>query len=195
MTPTEPRGKLSVIYGEAAERLKIVSGQAAERVQDAMSATPGWQAAAKAAAAHAVLVATRTETEAQVEKILEAYVESGERNPEEVARDVREKFLSGLSAPGLEFFESAAAEAAALKPVALRHAAEFESWRDALAAGLVDRFRRAQAAHESTIPLVAARAETYTPLKVVLLAFLVVTAVLSFCGLSWPDLVRKALAR
>jgi len=195
MASKELPKSLVTAYRDADVRLRGLQADATKRVQDAMSATPGWQAASKAAAAHAVLVASRGETESLVSDLFRAYIDAGERNPEAVARQVREKFLAGLSAPGLAFFEGSAADAAALKPAALRHAAEFESWRDALAADIAVRFGRALQAHAAPDRTAGARG-TRRGLgeNRMIFGFLLLTAAMSLSGLSWLDLARKTLA-
>jgi hypothetical protein len=182
-----------VAFDDAAERLRTVRDDAIRRVQDAMSATPGWQAAAKAAAAHAVFIASQSETEAVVSNLLSSYVDAGERNPDVVAREVRERLLSGLTAPGLHFFEGSAPEMGSLAPVALKHAAEFESWRDALAADVGERFRRALEARERRAPP-SQKPETHRWLRRAALAFLLATTAMSLCGASWLDVARRAVA-
>lgn len=142
MVGNERADDLSLTYRDADERLRVLNGYAVRKVRDAMSATPGWHAAAKAAAAHAVLVSNQHNIEAMVTTLFQAHIEAGERNPDAVAEQVRERFLSELTAPGLDFFEGSSAEAATLSTVAVKHAADFESWRDALAGDLVNRFRR-----------------------------------------------------
>jgi hypothetical protein len=194
MAAKELSGDLLAAYRDATERLRIGREYAVTRVQDAMSATPGWQAAAKAAAAHAVLAASRVETEALVESLFRTYIGAGARNPETVARQVHERFLSGLTAPGLCFFEGSAPEMVSLSPVALKHAAEFESWRDALAAEVPTRFRRALEAHENEVPLLEARrAHQRLRDSRIVFGLLLVTAAMSLCGVSWLDLLRKAV--
>ena len=77
MAPNElPEGLLAA-YRDADQRLRTVQADATRRVQDAMSATPGWQAASKAAAAHAVLVASRCETETLLTDLFRAHVDAG----------------------------------------------------------------------------------------------------------------------
>src|SRR6185436_15224663 len=110
MSPKDLPEDLLTAYRNASDRLRDVQADATRRVQDAMSATPGWQAASKAAAAHAVLVACRSETEALVLELFRAHMDAGERNPEAVASQVRAGLLAGLSAPGLGFFEGSPAE-------------------------------------------------------------------------------------
>lgn len=186
---------LLTAYRDAGVRLRGVEADATNRVQEAMSATPGWQAASKAAAAHAVLVASRHETEVLMSELFRAHVDAGERNAEAVAEQMRHAFLAKLSAPGLGFFAGSAAEAAALKPAELRHAAEFESWRDALAASLADRFRRALEDQAPKNGPAAARApRAGLAENRVILSLLLVTAVMSLLGVSWLGLVQKALA-
>jgi len=192
MAPNELPEGLSAAYRDADQRLRTVQAEATRRVQDAMSATPGWQAASKAAAAHAVLVASRCETETLLTDLFRAHVDAGERNPEKVARHVRE-FLTRLSAPGLGFFEGSSAEAASLKPIALRHAAEFESWRDALAADIVDRFRRTLDAHPKRDRQDEAHGTRWgLGENRVLLGLLLLTTAMSLCGVSWLDIARRA---
>ena len=193
MAPKDLPDTLLAAYGDADQRLRNLQADATRQVNDAMSATPGWQAASKAAAAHAVLVASRYETEALVSDLLRAHIDVGERNAEAVARQIRERFLAGLAAPGLALFEGSGAEAASLKPSALRHAAAFESWRDALAADVADRFRRAVREHTRGDRPVAPSGRRVTENRVVL-GFLLVTVVMSLCGLSWLGLARSALA-
>jgi hypothetical protein len=185
---------LSEKYRNASERLRALGEDAVRRVQDAMSATPGWLAAAKAAAAHAVLATTACEADRFVSEILRAHIDSGERNPEAAVQRLREEFLSGLAPPGSGFFQGSTPEMASLTPVALRHAAEFESWRDGLIADLPDRFRRMLEARQH-----AAATELHMPHRGVrdnrlLLGFLVLTLAMSLGGLSWLDLARRALA-
>jgi hypothetical protein len=192
MAPNDFSKSLSTAYQEAERRLRDVQADATRRVQDAMSATPGWQAASKAAAAHAVLVVGRYETESLLSELFRAHVDAGERNSEAVARQVREKFLAGLSAPGLALFEGSPAEAASLRPAALRHAAEFETWRDALAADIAERFRRELAHLSQGRPAVAGGSGPRLGGNRVITGFLLVTAAMSLCGLSWLDIARRA---
>jgi hypothetical protein len=195
MAPRAIPDSLLTAYRDAGVRLRGLEADATKRVQDAMSATPGWQAASKAAAAHAVLVASRYETELLTSELLRAHIDAGERSPEAVAEQMRRGFLAELSAPGLGFFEGSAAEAAALKPAELRHASDFESWRDALAASVADRFRRALEDHEAQAQSPVARARRPgLPENRMILGLLLVTAVMSLCGVSWLGLVQKALA-
>ena len=195
MAPKELPESLVTAYRDADMRVRGLQADATRQVQDAMSATPGWQAASKAAAAHAVLVACRCETEALVSELLRAHIDNGERNPETVASHVQARFLAGLSAPGLNFFEGSAAESAALKPAELRHAAEFESWRDALAAGVADRFRRAlDADRRRNQPALASGTSGRIGDNRAVLGFLLLTTAMSFCGLSWLGIAQRALA-
>jgi hypothetical protein len=195
MAPKQIPESLVTAYRDAGERLRGLQADATKRVQDAMSATPGWQAASKAAAAHAVLVASTGETESALSELLRAYVDAGERDPAAVAHQVRKEFLAGLSVPGHGFFEGSAADAAALAPAALRHAAEFDAWRDALAAGIPERFRRALEAHPSQRQGLGARPSTRSlGENHAVLGFLLLTAAMSICGLSWLDVARKTLA-
>jgi hypothetical protein len=195
MAPKEIPESLVIAYRDADVRSRGLEADATKRVQDAMSATPGWQAASKAAAAHAVLVACRSETEALVSDLFRAHMDAGERNPETVASQVRARLLAGLSVPGLGFFEGSAAVAAALKPAELRHAAEFESWRDALAAGIADRFRRALEEREAkTLSAGSPGPRRSWVENPIVIGFLFVTATMSVFGVSWLGLVQKALA-
>lgn len=195
MATDDLRGRVQTAYRDALEHLRARRDDATRRVQDAMSATPGWQAAAKAAAAHAVLVESQCEMEAQLETIFAAYIDRGERNGEAVARELRERLLSGLEAPGLSFFEGSGPEVASLAPIALRHAAEFESWRDALASGAAGRYGRALEAHvERSRSTEGPRGRDRVLESRIVVGSLLLTAAMSLCGLSWLDVLRRALA-
>lgn len=189
------RDDLSEKYRDAAERLRTLREDAVRRVQDAMSSTPGWLAAAKAAAAHAVLAATARDTETVVQEILQAHVDSGQRDQEAVVRRLREELLSGLTPPGSGFFQGSTPEMASLTPFALKHAADFESWRDGLMADLPDRLRRAMAGrpHSAHAEL---HGTPHRPLRDnrILFGFLVLTAAMSLGGVSWLDLAHRAFA-
>lgn len=191
-----PRGdELSRAYRVATERLAVESVAAVRRAQTAMTATPGWLAAAKAAAAQSVLEATMATCDALVAELLEAHIDAGERNSEAVAGGLRERVLKNLAAPGLGFFEDSDPESVALTPVALRHAAEFEAWRERVAAGLAARFRQAQEARERRIPLLEVPG-TWQRVRESRAAFalLLATAGLSLCGVSWADVARRVFA-
>ena len=190
----EANEPLRAAYLHAAERVTRTREDAVQRTQEAMKATAGWQAAAKAAAAQSVLEATRSECEALVSRLVEAHLHAGERDPNRVAVRVKSGFLSGLTAPGLSFFPSSGPEAAALAVVATRHAADFESDRDRLAATIADRFRAAlESRRQDVIPEI----EPQTLMERLrqnrlLFAFLVVSTVLSIAGVSWIDVLRRA---
>ena len=79
--------------------------------------------------------------------------------------------------------------------MALRHAAEFEAWRDRVAAGLAARFRQAQEARERRIPLLEVPG-TWQRVREsrAVFALLLATAGLSLCGVSWADVARRVFA-
>jgi len=81
MAAKELSEDLFAAYLDATERLRIVREDAVSRANDAMSATPGWQAAAKAGAAHAVLTASRVETEALLGSLSQLPKSSGRPLP------------------------------------------------------------------------------------------------------------------
>jgi len=197
MREIEPDGPLSATYRDAVDRMKIACDDATQRTQAAMKSTAGWLAAAKAAAAQSVLEATRHECSVQVLRLIEAHADAGERDATKVAELVRTRFLNELRAPGLHFVEIPGPEAAALAVVATRHAAEFESFRDNVASGVAARFRAAIEARGHRAPAVAAT-EVRTPelgkRRALLLAFLVITLLLSLAGVSWLGVVQRALA-
>ena len=91
--------------------------------------------------------------------------------------------------------QSAWCSPASLAPVALKHAAAFEAWRDALAADVPERFRKALDAQESDLGRPKAKeARVFLRENRAIFGFLLVTAAMSLCGLSWFDILRKALA-
>lgn len=159
-----------------------------------MAATPGWQAAAKAAAAQSVLEATMASCDAIVVELLEAHLDEGERNAEDIANRLREHLLTTLTAPGLGFFDDAGPESAMLMPAALRHAAEFELWRDHFGQRLEARFRQALETRERRIPMleVPGAWQRLRESRIVF-ALLLATAGLSACGVSWLDIVERAM--
>jgi hypothetical protein len=185
---------LRAAYLDAAEHMQRAREDAVRRTQEAMKATAGWQAAAKAAAAQSVLEATRSESEALVSRLVDAHVAAGERDPAKVAARVKAGFLSGLTAPGLSFFPTSGPEAAALAIVATRHAADFESDRDRLAAEVAGRFQAALGSRkQDVIPEIEPLTLTERLRRNRLLfAFLVVSTVLSIAGVSWMDVLRRA---
>jgi hypothetical protein len=193
--PAKPASdELSRAYGEAAERLAAESQAAVQRAQTAMAATPGWEAAAKAAAAQSVLEATMASCDAIVLELFESHLDEGERNAEAIANLLREHLLTTLTAPGLGFFEDSGPEAAMLRPAALRHAAEFELWRDHFQQRLEARFRQVLETREHRIPMLEIPGvwqrirESRT-----VFALLLATTGLSACGVSWADITRKVL--
>lgn len=187
--------ELARAYHAAAERLAKANASAVQRAQTAMATTQGWQAAAKAAAAQSVLEATTATCDTLVAELLEVHIDAGERNAEGVAGNLREHLLKKLTAPGLVFFEDSDPESATLAPVAIRHAAEFESWRDDVAEQLAGRFRQALEARERRIPMleIPSAWQRVRESRAVF-AFLLATAALSACGVSWADIARKAFA-
>jgi hypothetical protein len=187
--------RLLGVYRQATERIRLQREAAIQRTQAAMKPTPGWQAAAKAAAAQSVLEATSAECEALVKKLVEAHLDSEERDAERVTMAVRE-WLNDLTVPGLEFFQASGPEATALVPIALRHEVEFEAFRDRLAGEVAERFRASLAERVPRTPL---RSETRTPWRrlresPLAFGFFVVTTGLSLAGVSWIDVIRRALA-
>jgi hypothetical protein len=190
----EAKEPLRAAYLDAGERMSRSREDAVRRTQEAMKATAGWQAAAKAAAAQSVLEATRSECEALVSELVDAHLNAGERDPTRVAARVNAGFLSGLTAPGLAFFPTSGPEAAALAIVATRHAADFESDRDRLATTVAERFQAALESRKQDIipeiePLTWAERLRRNRL---LFVFLVVSTVLSIAGISWVDVLRGA---
>jgi hypothetical protein len=191
----KPAGdELSRAYREAAERLATESQAAVQRAQTAMATTPGWEAAAKAAAAQSVLEATMASCDAIVVELLEAHLDHGERNAEAVAKRLREHVLANLTEPGFGLFEDSGPESAVLRPVLLRHAAEFELWRDHFERRLEARFRQALETRESRIPMleIPSAWQRVRESRAVF-ALLLATAALSACGVSWADITRKVL--
>lgn len=187
--------ELSRTYRKAAEHLTAESAAAARRAQKAMASTVGWEAAAKAAAAQSVLEATMAASDAFVAELFEVYLDRGGRNADAVAADVRERLLQSLTAPGLGFFADSGPESAGLEPVALRHVAEFESWRDHFAETVAARFREASETRERRIPMLEIP-NAWQRLREsrAAFAFLLATAGLSVCGVSWADIARKVVA-
>jgi hypothetical protein len=182
------------VYRDATERLRLLREGAIQRTQAAMKPTPGWQAAAKAAAAQSVLEATSGECEALVTKLVEAHLDSGEHDAEQVTIAVRE-WLHDLTAPGLEFFRASGPEAPALAPIALRHEAEFATFRDRLAAAVSERVQARLADRAWRTP---PRPETQTIWQRLresrpLFVLFAVTTLLSLAGVSWLDVIRRAL--
>lgn len=160
-----------------------------------MAATPGWQAAAKAVAAQSALEATMAHCDALVAELLEVHVDEGARDPDAVAKYVSEHLLATLTAPGLRFFDDSDPEAATLKPAELRHAAAFEAFRRETTERLPARFRQVLEMREKRIPaLELPGALQRLRESRTVFAALVFTAVLSLCGVSWADVVRKVCA-
>jgi hypothetical protein len=159
-----------------------------------MATTAGWQAAAKAAAAQSVLEATMASCDAMVGELLEAHLDKGERNADAVAKRLRENLLTTLTVPGLGFFEDSGPESQMLVTVALRHAAEFELWRDQFGSQLEARFREALETRERRIPMldVPGAWQRIRESRAVF-ALLLATAALSACGVSLVDVTRKVL--
>jgi hypothetical protein len=194
--PAPPVGAaLHQAHRAAAERLAAESTAAVKRAQAVMAATPGWQAAAKAAAAQSTMEAIAALCDALVAELLEVHLDQGRRDPDAVASYVDEHVLAPLKPPGLRFFEDSNPEATTLSPVALRHAAAFEEWRQRTVERLPAQFRQALEMRERRIPALdvpgplARLRESRT-----VFAVLVVTALLSVCGVSWADVVRKVCA-
>jgi hypothetical protein len=192
---TRSEDELSRTYREAAGHLASESQAAARRAQKAMASTVGWEAAAKAAAAQSVLEATMAVCDALVAELFEVYLDRGERSAEAVATDVSERLLKGLTAPGLGFFADSGPESAGLELVALRHVVQFESRRDNSAEQLAARFYRALETRERRIPLLEIPS-AWQRLREsrAAFAFLLATAGLSACGVSWADIARKVAA-
>ena len=197
MREVEPDGSLSATSCDAVDRMKTACDDATRRTQAVMKSTAGWLAAAKAAAAQSVFEATRCECHAQVTRLIEAHADAGERDATKVAELVRARFLNELPAPGLQFVENTGPEAAALSVVRTRHAAEFESFRDGLAAEIAERFRTAVAARghrpPATVPTRVGARELGRN-RALFLAFLVITLLLSFGGVSWLGVIQRAAA-
>jgi hypothetical protein len=197
MREIEPDGPLSATYRDAVDRMKTASADATRRTQAAMKSTAGWLAAAKAAAAQSVLEATRHECDVQVTRLIEAHADAGERDAAKVAALVRTRFLNELTAPGLHFVENPGPEAAALAVVAARHAAEFESFRDAFASEVADRFRLAVEARGHRAPADVATRVVAAELgmhRALFLAFLLITLLLSLAGVSWLVVIQRTVA-
>lgn len=192
---SEPDEHLLGVYRDATERMRVKREGAIQRTQAAMKPTPGWQAAAKAAAAQAVLEATSGECEALVTKLVDAHRDSGERDAEQVTIAVRE-WLNDQKAPGLDFFRVAGPEAPALAPIALRHEAEFEAFRDRLAAEVAERFRASLAECEPRTPPRREIQPIWQRLRESRPVFVLfaVTTLLSLAGVSWLDVIRRALS-
>jgi hypothetical protein len=192
---TRSEDELSRTYREAAGHLASESQAAARRAQKAMASTVGWEAAAKAAAAQSVLEATMAACDALVAELFEVYLDRGERNAEAVATDVRERLLKSLTAPGLGFFVDSEPVSAGFQLVAIRHAAEFESWREKFAEQLAARFLRARETRERRIPMLELPSAWQRVRESrAAFAFLLATAGLSACGVSWADIARKVAA-
>jgi hypothetical protein len=191
---TRSEDELSSTYRKAAGHLAARGESAAQRAQQAMAKTVGWEAAAKAAAAQSVLEATMATCDALVAELFEVYLDRGERNAEAVATDVRERLLKNLTAPGLGFFTDSA-PSTGFELVALRHAAQFESWRDEFAERLAARFHRAFETRERRIPMLELPS-TWQRVREsrAAFAFLLATAGLSACGVSLGDIARKVVA-
>lgn len=193
---SEPDEHLVGVYRDATERMRVKRDGAIQRTQAAMKPTPGWQAAAKAAAAQAVLEATIGECEAMVTKLVDAHLDSGERDAERATTAVCQ-WLKDQTAPGLEFFRAAGPEAPALAPVALRHQVEFEAFRDRLTAEIAERFRVGFAERGPQTP---PRGEAQTTIEQrvrgsrPVFVLLAVTTLLSLAGVSWLDVIRRALS-
>jgi hypothetical protein len=182
--------RLSAAYRKANERIQRALDDAARRTEAVMSSTSGWLAAAKAAAAQSMLEAMRGECDVQVTRLIDAHLDAGEHDSTKVAEAVRARFLRELTAPGLRFVPSSGPEAAALTVVAVKHAAEFELLRDGIAAEVPGRLRIALDTRRSPAP---GGLETTRPAHSrVLLAFLIVTLLLSLAGVSWLDVIRRA---
>lgn len=187
--------ELSRTYRDAAGRVAADSEAAARRAQKVMSSTVGWETAARAAAAQSVLEATTAACDATVAELFEAYLDRGVRDAEAVATHVRDRLLKSLEAPGLGFFADSGSDSAGLEPVALRHVAQFEAWRDQFAERLAPRFHRAVETRERRIPMLELPSawqrlrESRT-----IFALLLATAGLSLCGVSWADIARRIVA-
>ncbi len=185
---------LSAAYRKAIDRIRETQDDAVRRTEAVMESTSGWLAAAKAAAAQAVLEATRSECGVQVAHLIEAHINAGDQHPATVAETVRTRFLNGLSAPGLQFVPSSGPEAAALAVVAVRHAAEFESVRERIAAEVPERFRAAVDAHRlrALVGIEKSPEWRHAGYRRLVVAFFVVTLLLSLAGVSWLEVIRRA---
>jgi hypothetical protein len=117
---------LNDTYRSAFSRIEQVQRDAAARATKATSSTSGWQAAAKAAAAQAVLEATMAECRVVVAGLVEAGVRAGTEDRETTARRVREGFIDRLEPPALGLFTGAGMEPEAVAPAIAHHRAEFE---------------------------------------------------------------------
>jgi hypothetical protein len=195
MPAPRPGAALPRAHRAAAERLAAEALAAVQRAEAVMAATPGWQAAAKAVAAQSALEATMAQCDALLAQLLELHVDEGERKPEVVAKYIDEHVLATLTAPGLPFFQDPDLEVATLKPVELRHAVAFEDWRRRTTEQLAARFRQALETRERRIPSLElpGALQRLRESRAVFIA-LAFTAVLSVCGVSWADVVRKVCA-
>jgi hypothetical protein len=192
---TRSEEELSRTYRKAAGHLAAEGEAAARRAQEAMASTVGWEAAAKAAAAQSVLEATMAACDALVAELFEEYLDRGERNAEAVATDVGERLLKSLKAPGLGFFTDSEPASTGFELVALRHAAQFQSWHKEFAERLAPRFHRAFEARERRIPMLELPSAWQRVRESrAAFAFLLATAGLSACGVSWADIARKVVA-
>lgn len=120
---TQLGDEASAAYRAALSRIERARQEAAARATKAMSSTSGWQAAAKAAGAQAVLEATMGECRAIIAELVEEQVRTS-GNREGIARRICEGFIDKLEPPGTELFKGL--EAAAVAPAIAHHRAEFE---------------------------------------------------------------------
>lgn len=193
MPPSSGSGvDLAEAYRAALQRIEWKRREAVERASKAMASTAGWQAAAKAAAAQAVLEATMSECGVVIGELVDAHVRSGDRDGAAVVRRLRDGLLAKLEAPGGHFLSGAGPEAASLAPALEHHRAEFEARitdLERLAAERAKEAPRGARGHGASVPQNRIHANP------VLFWFLVVTAVLSLLGISWLDLARRAISR
>src|SRR5262245_53316357 len=144
MPPTPQGDGLSSVYTSAAKRLEQAKTDASARASKAMASTSGWQAAAKAAAAQAVLEATIYECSAVIGELAGEHVRSGDADRAGIARSISERLIDALEPPGVGFLAGTGPEAAALASALTHHKAEFEWRREALKRDLPDRVRAAR---------------------------------------------------
>lgn len=112
-------------FRAALVRVEEARREAVERATKAMSSTPGWQAAAKAAAAQAVLEATIGECKVIIAEIVEGHF-GDLKDRDDVARRIREGLLDKLEPPGLDVLALTGPEATAVTPALAHHRAQFQ---------------------------------------------------------------------
>jgi len=177
--------ELDGTYRVVWQHVTSAQGEITATASTKIAARRGPKALIKRECAREALAAATQACETAVDRLIQAHLRAGDREPQAVADRIQTDLLNKLSAPGLSLLHGRGSEAAALVRERQLHLGDFEGWRTRCRSQLADRFLAARGEYDGDSTARLARRAKDHPVGVVAGVALFVAATLAALHLWW----------